>query len=155
MAAQEEQDEGVVPARVFSRVRLGTGVRHGPLAGGDRLAAPPGELAPHVVGEAARGDPDEPAPGVVGYALFRPLPRRRDERLLNRVLGGGEVGEAPGHRAEHPRRQLPEQSRGAGLEERRGHTSAGGALMTWRTSIGMFSGPPSGPGAEEARAAIA
>jgi hypothetical protein len=32
--------------------------------------------------------------------------------------------------------------------------STGGALITSRTSIGMFNGSPPGPGAVEARAAI-
>ena len=32
--------------------------------------------------------------------------------------------------------------------------STGGALITWRTSIGMFSGTPPFPGAADARAAI-
>ena len=36
----------------------------------------------------------------------------------------------------------------------RRHASEGGALITWRTSIPMFSGLPPGPGAAEAWAAI-
>ena len=36
----------------------------------------------------------------------------------------------------------------------RRHTSTGGALITSRTSIGMFNGAPPGPGAADARAAI-
>ena len=40
-------------------------------------------------------------------------------------------------------------------EQGRRHASGGGPLITWRTSTGMISGFPPGPGAAEASAAIA
>ncbi len=54
-------------------------------------------------------------------------------------------------RRERLRRKLAQQIFGTGA-----HTnSAGGPLITCRTSIGMFIGAPPGAGAAEARAAIA
>ena len=81
---------------------------------------------------------------------------RGDQRLLHRILRGGEVAEAPHHRAEHLRRELAQQVLGRRIQRTRwSQLSTGGALITSRTSIGMFSGAPPGPGAAEARAAIA
>ena len=68
--------------------------------------------------------------------------------------GGGEISEAPDDRAENPRGQLAEQVLGARVQGAGGHISTGGADITCRTSIGMFNGFPSDPGADEARAAI-
>ena len=47
------------------------------------------------VDEPAGGHPDEPRLGVVGPALARPLLRRGEQRLLDRVLAGPEVAAAP------------------------------------------------------------
>ena len=101
------------------------------------------------------GDLDQPAARVVGHALARPLHGRRDQRFLNRVLRGGEIAEAPDHGAEHLRREVAQQVLGRrGSRRRWNHMSTGGALITWRTSIGMLSGAPPLPGAADARAAI-
>ena len=108
-----------------------------------------------MIGHAPRGDLDQPAARVVGHALARPLQRRREQRLLHRVLGGGEVAEAPDDRAEHLRRELAQQVLARAVQSSRRHMSTGGALITSRTSIGMFSGTPPLPGAADARAAIA
>ena len=120
----------------------------------DVLAPAAGQLRAQVVGHAPGGDLDQPAARVVGDAVARPLLRRREQRLLHRVLGGGEVAEAADHRAEHLRRELAQQVLARVVERRLRHTSTGGALITWRTSIGMFSGTPPVPGAAEARPAI-
>ena len=47
--------------------------------------------------------------GLSGTPSLGPLQRRREQRLLHRVLGGGEVAEAPDDGAEHLRRQLAQQ----------------------------------------------
>lgn len=60
----------------------------------------------------------------------------------------------PGHRAEHLRREVAQQAPDICGRFLSRHASDGGALGTWRTSIGMMSGLPPGPGAAEARAAI-
>ena len=114
-----------------------------------RFAAAAGDLGANLVGEASAGDVDQPPARAGGEPRFRPLQRRRQERLLDRVLGGGEIPEPAHDRGEHLRRQLAQQVLG-----NRCH-SCGGALITWRTSIGMFIGTPPFPGAAEARAAIA
>src|SRR5678815_3946651 len=103
-----------------------------------------------MIGHPPHGDLDQPAARVVGDPVRGPLLRRRDERLLHRVLRGGEIAEAADHRAEHLRRELAQQA----LTGEAGHTSTGGPLITSRTSIGMLSGLPPGPGAADARAAI-
>src|SRR6185503_20225911 len=114
------------------------------------LAPPPRRFCPQVIGHPADGDLDEPSTRVLGQSLGGPLLRRGDERLLDRVLRRGEIAEAADDRAENLRRQLAQQA----LAGKGGHTSTGGPLMTSRTSIGMLSGLPPGPGAAEARAAI-
>ena len=99
------------------------------------------------------------ARGVVGHPLARPLRRRRDERLLDRVLAGGEIAVAPHDDTQHLRRDLAQQTpdhRDDVAVRRRGHQamSGGGTLITCRTSIAKFSGLPPGPGAADASAAI-
>ena len=77
------------------------------------------------------------------------------------TIGGGEVAEAANDRSEHLRRKLAQQllrrcvprSRCSYRFDHR--ISGGGPLITSRTSIGMFNGFPPGPGAAEARAAMA
>src|SRR5690348_4943889 len=53
---------------------------------------------------------------MVGDAALGPLLGGRDERLLHRVLGGGEVAEAAHDDAEHLRRQRLEQLLAGGVE---------------------------------------
>ena len=101
----------------------------------DRLAPAAGELGADVIGHAPRGDLDQPAARVVGHAFARPLHRRREQRFLHRVLGGGEVAEAADHRAEHLRRQLAQQVLAGDVQPAVRHTSTGGALITSRTSM--------------------
>ena len=118
------------------------------------FAPAPGQIGAQLIGHAPGGDLDQPAARVVGHALLWPLHGRREQRLLNRVLGGGEVPEAPDHRAEDLRRKLAQQVLARGVQGRRRHMSTAGALITSRTSIRRFSGVPPGPGAADARPAI-
>ena len=121
----------------------------------DRLAAPPGQLGAELIDHAPGGDLDQPAARVVGHALLGPLQGGREQRLLDRVLRGGEIAEAPDHRAENLRRQLAQQVLASEVEGRSRHMSTAGADITSRTSIRRFIGAPPGPGAADARAAMA
>ena len=76
---------------------------------------------------------------------------RGEQRLLDRVLRGGEVAEAPDDGAEHLRRELAQQVLVGSTSHVSAQASTGGALITSRTSIGMFSGTPPWPGAADAR----
>src|SRR5689334_2745031 len=97
---------------------------------------------------------NQPAARVVRHAFLRPLHAGGDERFLHRVFGGGEVLEAADRRAENLRRELAQQILGGRIQSGNRHTSTGGALITSRTSIGMFNGLPPAPGAADAPAAI-
>jgi len=74
------------------------------------LAPPAGRIAADLVCHPSRCHPGEPCPGIVRKAVPRPLRRRCDERLLDRVLGQVDVAEdadedrdgAPGLLAEYP-----------------------------------------------------
>src|SRR5690606_3222519 len=83
-----------------------------PPSGHRVLAPPPRLLGPEQVGEPARGHGDEPAARVVRHALLRPPQGRRQQRLLDRVLGRVEVAVAAHDRAEDLRRQLTQQDLG-------------------------------------------
>ena len=148
MAAHEEQHERVVLLRIHPD---SGGRARAPAAAVSRCRRD--DFAAQVVGHAPRGDLDQPPARIFGNAFARPLQRRRQQRLLHRVLRGAEIAEAADHRAEHLRREFAQQVLGWCVQ--RHSTSSGGPLITWRTSIGMFIGAPSGPGAADARAAIA
>jgi hypothetical protein len=93
---------------------------------------------------------------IVGRAVPGPLHGRGDQGLLHAVLRGGEVVVAAHERAEHLRRQVTQQVPDGRTDGGWRHgSSSGGPAITWRTSMGMFSGFPPGPGAAEARAAMA
>src|SRR5712692_2639371 len=159
MTAHEEQGERVVLLRfivTFSRRRLLGGLySHG------AFPAPPRLLTSNVVRHAPGGDLNQPGARIVGNALPRPLQDRCHQRLLNGILGGREIMETADHRAEHLRSEFAQQTLGSDLPWSRGHSrscyniSGGGPPGIGRTSIGMYSGAPPGPGAAEARAAIA
>ena len=74
--------------------------------------------------------------GLSGTPSSRPLHRGREQRLLDRVLGGGEVAEAADHGAENLRRELAQQvlagasSAGARHRSRRAARSSPGALRS-------------------------
>ena len=76
-----------------------------------------------------------------------------DQRFLYGVFCGGEICVTACHGAEHLRREVAQQGPDACLGRRDRQTS-GGPLITCRTSIGMMSGVPPGPGADDAFAAI-
>ena len=115
-------------------------------------------LAAHLIGHAPERRPGSARPrGLSGQALARPLQRRRQQRLLDRVLGGGEVPEPAHERAQDLRRQLAQQvldPRGRRPRPSRVRSTTAGATPTGRTSTGMFSGTPPRPGAAEMQAAI-
>ena len=114
MAAHEEQDERVVLLGVASSSAAARSARSACTRPTTSLAPAARDLAADVIGHAPRRDLDQPAARVVGHALARPLLRRGDQRLLHRVLGRGEVAEAPDDRAEHLRRELAQQVLGRG-----------------------------------------
>ena len=133
MTAHEEQDQRVVlihligPRRRRSLSEIGErrcvrrwrdlqiGRR---LRDDQRLATAAREIGADVVGHAPRGDVNQPAARVVGHAFVRPLERGGEQRLLHRVLGGGEVAEAADHRAENLRRQFAQQVLARRIERR-------------------------------------
>jgi hypothetical protein len=154
MAAQEEQAQGVVVTRGSLAVRAGLrSIRLRRLHRGKVLAAAPRLLAARLVDESARRDLDQPRLRTLRYAGVGPLARRREKRLLNRILGGVEIAMASQHSAEDPRRELAQQALDGGVRVWL-HISSGGALITWRTSNGVLMGAPPRPGAAEACAAI-
>ena len=109
-----------------------------------------GRLAPNLIGEAPPGHLVEPATGIVRSALSRPLPCRGNEGFLNRILGLGKVTMPARDCSEHLRRQCAQQVPEFRFGEARRHASGRGPSITWRTSIGMPSGVPPGPGAADA-----
>ena len=136
MAAHEEQDRACRPSLAPSsrrvRRRREVGVRRLLAVRDSALAPAPRDLAAQLIGHAPRGDVDQPAARIVGHAFARPLHRRRDQRLLHRVLGRGEVAEAPDDGAEHLRRELAQQvlvrrRRGCAVTRRRAARSSPGA----------------------------
>src|SRR5215471_8964433 len=158
MAAHEKQNQRVVRIHVRLDVNGGRdGLRffgHG----GFPLAA--SNFAAHLVGHAPRRDLNQPAAWVVGNAFARPLRESSNHGFLNRVLRGREVVKAASHHTEHLRSEFAQQvlrSCVPGLSHlsSRYSISGGGALITGRTSIGMFNGAPPGPGAADTLAAIA
>jgi hypothetical protein len=152
VTAHEQQQQAIVGLAAAGVAHFVDG--HQALLGvaGDRLLAPPaGHLAADVIGHPPGGDVDEPGARLVRYTGQRPLGRRRQQRLLHRVLGSGEVTVAAHQRGQHVRRQLAQEG---DRRRRRCHGSTGGALITSRTSMARFSGAPPRPGASDARAAI-
>ena len=114
VAAQVHQDQRVVLAGDRAGVSEGGwGGGSGP-GGGQQLTAPPGVVGPVLVGHPARGHPDQPAHRVVRRPLGGPAQRGRQQRLLDRVLGAGEVPVPPRDHPKDLRRALPEQVLGGG-----------------------------------------
>src|SRR5215813_11975878 len=114
-------------------------------------AASSRRLAAQLIGHLPHGGLDQPAARVGGHPLGRPVPGRRDQRLLHGVLRGVEVPEAADEHAEDLRRLFAQQV----LQARPGaHSPLADAPITCRTSIGCWIGTPPGPGAADAFAAI-
>src|SRR5262245_11155951 len=91
--------------------------------------------------------------------------RGREQRLLHRILGSGEVAVPAREHTENLRRCLAQQVLDAHGDVQRSPpacsshasisaTSLGASSMTWRTWIGCSSGMPPGPGTAESLAAI-
>src|SRR6185369_16470440 len=100
-------------------------------------------------------DVREPGARILRYAFLRPLEGRRGKRLLHGVLSRAEVAEATREDADDLRNQLAKESFVHFAREASWQTSVGGPDITSRTSIFRFIGAPPGPGAPEARAAMA
>src|SRR5918994_3184562 len=152
MAAHEKQDKRVVPfhGSVIAELRPRIDCR----LGSELFAIASRRFAAEKIGHAARRHMNEPAARVVGNPFLRPLHACREERFLHRIFCGGENFEAPNHGAENLRRELAQQVLRSCIQAGSRHTSTGGALITSRTSIGIFSGTPPLPGAADAAAAI-
>src|SRR5258708_27364113 len=149
MRAHEQQCEGVVLLRFFFGMRRRCQGLH-------RFSPPPCGFATPEVQEATRRNLYQPAAGISGQAFTRPLNRSRELRLLDGIFSCAEVMRAPNERAEHLRREFAQQLFGISAQRLHGQiSSSGGPLMIGRTSMFMFSGSPPGPGAADARAAIA
>ena len=156
MTAHEEQDQGVVLMHWILDVWSGNDLFVGrPLGDYDGFAAPARARAAQLIGEPPHRHLDEPAARIVGKTLHGPLTKGGDQRFLDGVLGCGKIAAAPDDGTEHLRREIAQPALGVVIEGRMRHMSAGGALITCRTSIGMFSGTPPLPGAADASAAIA
>jgi hypothetical protein len=122
MAAQEQQQQGVVPIGDSGRLRL---------PGHDLFPAPPRLLAAKLVGHFPYGRLDQPAARIVRHAVFRPTRRRRQQRLLYGVLRRGEVAITPDQHTEDRRRRLTQQVLDAALEIHR--SAPGSEPITCRT----------------------
>src|SRR5687768_1858526 len=152
MTAHEKQDERVIPfhGSVIAELRPGISCR----LGRELLTIASRRFAAEKIGHAARRHMNEPAARVVGNPFLRPLHACGDERFLHRIFGGRKIFEASNHGAENLRCDLAQQVLGIWVQAGSRHTSTGGALITSRTSIGIFSGTPPLPGAADAAAAI-
>jgi hypothetical protein len=91
---------------VSSSAGTSDGTTSGSLTSSSRPAR---ALASMLVDQPAGGGRQEPAIGVVGDAVPRPVVGGGDQRLLDGVLGGVEVARAAGERAKDLRRQIAQQ----------------------------------------------
>ena len=154
MTAHEQQDQRVVLIRLIQTTHRRRLLLVGPhLRSEGCFTLSQRQLAAHVIGHAAGGDLDQPSARVIWQAVLGPLHGGCEQRLLNRILGGCEVPEAPHDRAEHARTELPQQFLGR-RTMRSAHHMSPRPLMIGRTSIGMFAGAAPGPGIADKRAAI-
>jgi hypothetical protein len=83
------------------------------------------------IDQAAGSDGDQPAVGIGGDTLLRPLNGGREQRLLRRVLARVETSVAADECAEHLRRGLAQQVLDTGS---RAHISIPAENITGRTS---------------------
>ncbi len=100
MAAQQEQAERVVWLSLHA---LG---RHRLERGGHLLPPCPRHVVAPQFCPAPGRDGDQPPLRVLRYALDRPLARRRQQGLLERVLAASEVAVTAHERCQHRRRDL-------------------------------------------------
>ena len=113
MAAHEEQSERVVLIRFILKIRCRRQIAG--LYGCLGFPSPPRLLTAQIIRHAPRGNLNQPAARIVRNAFPRPLNSCRDQRLLNGVLGSGEIMETADYRAEHLRRQFAQQALGTGV----------------------------------------
>ena len=76
---------------------------------GHALTTRPGTLTSLVIDEPAARGPNEPAARIGREALSRPVVGGRDQRLLDRVLGGIEIARPAGQDGEDLRREVAQQ----------------------------------------------
>src|SRR5207245_1779419 len=125
----------------------------------DLVAAPPGDevshltrgpgtLAAALVDQPPGRDLDQPPAGTVRDTVGRPLLRRGEQRLLDRVLARRGVAVATDQRPEDVRRLVPPY-----VLERCGHSSAPPSPMTGRSSM-VSPGPANCAAICSARAAL-
>ncbi len=136
VAAQEQQDQRVVPIRPA----VVPGSWHEELVGGHLcrgrvLAAPASLLVAQLVGHPPRRDGDQPAPGALGHPLVGPLNGGGEQRLLHRVLARVEVPVASDERAEDLRREPVQQVLDARV---RPHISVPPPPMSGRSSTAQY-----------------
>ena len=137
MAAQEQQDQGVVGVRTAGVLPACVG--H---VGGGELAGPSRAVAADLVDEPPGGRGDQPAARAVGHAAGGPGRGGGDDRLLHGVLALLELPVPADEHAEDLRRQLAQQVLGGGVGP---HISRSPAEnMTGRTSMAMPSTLASG-----------
>ena len=157
MAAQEQQLERVVPLLDVLRQEV---PQRGPL-----FPAPPRLDLPDLVDQPPGRGLDQPCLRAVRRTLLGPRQRRRQQRLLDGVLGRGEVAGPPDDRTEDLRRELTQQALDARRNVQRSPPAcsryvfissafAGPLSITWRTWIGCWVGTPPVPGTAEIFAAI-
>ena len=132
MAAQEEEDQGVVVLRrliVAGRGREGYVRRR--LCRNPVLSASPRLLAAQLIRHPAVRHRDQPAPGALRDALLGPRDGGGEKRFLYGVLACVELAVAANEHAEDPRRQPTQQVLDVNV---RSHISTPPAPMSGRTS---------------------
>ena len=111
VAAHEQDGQRVVLRRHLTAGLL--------LQGGGRFPVPTGLLAPPLVDQPPLGDLDQPATRAGRDAVSGPVHGRREQCLLNGILGGVEVAVPAGEHAEDLRRELAQQGLDVGLARQR------------------------------------
>jgi hypothetical protein len=111
MAAHEQHEQGVV--------LIGDPSFRCVLRRRQSLPISAGSVAPPLVDQPPRGGLEEPAARLLRNPVSRPALGRRDQRLLDGVLGGVEVAVPANESAEDLRRQLAQQILDTGLRGQR------------------------------------
>src|SRR5215813_10495001 len=117
MTTHEEEYErivGIDPGLAVRRWIDGDGS----LLGDGRLAVSARDVAAKLVGHSPPRDLDQPTERLLRHAIARPLPGRRDHRLLHGVLTRSDVMKSPDGGAEHLRRELAQQALDARVRRR-------------------------------------
>ena len=123
MTAHKEQDESIVLIRLILDLGLNAAPRRQLVEFHGRRGFPAAasQLAAQVVRHAPRSDLNQPRAGIAGKAFPRPLIGSRDQRLLNGILGVGEVAETADDRAQHLRSEFAQQILGTAVPRARYH----------------------------------